>query len=43
MSLTYRRSKKSGQRGMAIEYALVAFLTASALFQVLFAFGLKVI
>jgi hypothetical protein len=37
----FRRLKESGQRGMGIEYSLIALLTASAALQVLIAFGAK--
>jgi hypothetical protein len=36
-----RRLRKSGQRGLGIEYTLIAFLAASAVFQVLIAVGAK--
>jgi hypothetical protein len=38
-----RRLKKSGHRSMAVEYALIALLTASAAVQVLVAVGVKAI
>ena len=38
-----RRLKKSGHRGMAIEYTLIALLIASAAYQVLVAFGVKAV
>jgi len=43
MLLNFHRSKRSGHRSMAIEYTLIALLTASAAFQVLFTAGVKAI
>jgi hypothetical protein len=43
MLLPFRRSNRSWQRGMAIEYTLIALLTASAAFQVLIAVGVKAV
>jgi hypothetical protein len=43
MLLIYRRSKKGGHRSMAIEYTLIALLTASAAFQAFFLVGAKAI
>ena len=43
MLLIIRRLKKTGHRGMAIEYTLIALLIASAAFQVLVAVGLKAV
>jgi len=37
----FRRLKKSGQRGMRIEYVLIALLLAFAGLQAYFAFGAK--
>jgi Flp pilus assembly pilin Flp len=37
----FRRLKKRGQRGRAIEYTLIAFLTAFAVLQELFTVGAK--
>jgi Flp pilus assembly pilin Flp len=37
----FRRLKKSGQRGKAIEYTLIALLIAFAALQAFFAVGLK--
>jgi hypothetical protein len=37
------RSKKSGHRSMAIEYTLIALLTASAAFEALFLIGAKAV
>jgi hypothetical protein len=41
MLSTFRRAKKSGHRSMALEYTLVALLTASAALQVFVAVGVK--
>jgi Flp pilus assembly pilin Flp len=38
-----RRLKKNGQRGMAIEFTLIALLLAFAAIQAFFAVGLKAI
>jgi hypothetical protein len=43
MLSTFRRKKKSGHRSLAVEYTLVAVLTASAALQVLVAVGVKAI
>jgi len=43
MLLLIQRLKKSGHRGMTIEYALIALLIASAAFQVLIAVGVKAV
>jgi hypothetical protein len=43
MLLIYRRSKKSGHRSMAVEYTLIALLTASAAFEALFLIGAKAV
>lgn len=37
----FRRLIENGQRGMGIEYSLVALLTAVAALQILIAFGAK--
>ena len=39
----FRRLRKNGQRGMAIEYTLVALLITFAALQAFFAVGLKAI
>jgi Flp pilus assembly pilin Flp len=39
----FRRLKKSGQRGRAIEYTLIALLIAFAALQAFFAVGVKAI
>jgi hypothetical protein len=39
----FRRLKKSGQRGMRIEYALIALLIAFAALQAFFVFGPRAI
>jgi hypothetical protein len=38
-----RRLRKSGHRSLAVEYTLIALLTASAAFQVVVAVGVKAI
>jgi len=43
MLLIIRRLKKSGHRGMTIEYTLIALLIASAAFQVLITVGVKAV
>jgi len=43
MLMIIRRLKKSGHRGMTIEYTLMALLIASAAFQVLVAAGVKAV
>jgi hypothetical protein len=43
MQLMFRRSKANWQRGMTIEYTLVALLTASAAVQFWIVAGVKVV
>lgn len=43
MLLNFHRSKRRGHRSMAVEYTLIALLTASAALQVFFTVGVKAI